>query len=288
MRNDKAIKEKEVHDKKKKDKPAEGSGITTLLVPETIAELVALKLKGELQSLNNRLRDLEAALILQGEKITVALKSLEASVLANSSHSGPCTQDAPVMEDFTRERCDSERSNIHPSTANPPPPVMTDPDNHPLCTVTGSTVHPQPFSSRTFQQPPPSFKPILKAPSLAISNEEFIQNLTQSINAQASEPSRFSGSFTVIPNSCPLSLAPPTVSTLPVSSLPVPEDNYLSHVDEFNSSTVLGGNNKAIELLLSVSPTFSLGLIQEDQMADHEPDYLKDPFVDDQVHLPTG
>ncbi|ESQ44612.1 hypothetical protein EUTSA_v10003372mg [Eutrema salsugineum] len=157
--------------------------------------------------------------------------------------------------------------NTQPSAPNRRSHVHSDLDNQPISMEAGleagNTAPSQPLPSPAPQQPAPSFNPISKAPGLTMSKEEFIRNLTQSINAQGTESSCFSGSFSAIPKSGSHPNPATFATTLPVGSQPIPE----------------------MDLLLSVSPTFFLGLTQENQSVDHEPDYLNAAFPDDPVQL---
>ncbi|ESQ34672.1 hypothetical protein EUTSA_v10009967mg [Eutrema salsugineum] len=206
MRSEKALKEKEIRDKKKIIKSA--------MDPHSL-------------SLNNRLRDVEVAVLLHEGKLSQVIsgffKSMEASIVRAITDSiGSASTKAPSVFE-TRHESDFQNQRSHPSSPTCPSQTQNRRETHEFTGVPSEAVYPQQIDSRQSQSAPTSINltQYSKAPSLAISDEEFIRGITQSINATG-------------------------------------------------------------DLLLSVSPSFSLGLTQDGKKnsgipyAEEEPDYLND------------
>ncbi|XP_024009273.1 uncharacterized protein LOC18013688 [Eutrema salsugineum] len=144
------------------------------------------------------------------------------------------------------------------------------------------------FNCGSHPPPNPLFQPtatvpthMQKAPSLAMSNEDFIRSLTQSINAQAKDSSPFSCGFPV--NHVSQSHPTPPDSNMASQDLPTqPAEIDPKHP----SCNAIGGSTKAMDLLLSVSPSFSLDLTQDEQFVAQKSDDINDNVSDNDEVLP--
>ncbi|ESQ36982.1 hypothetical protein EUTSA_v10002975mg [Eutrema salsugineum] len=195
MRTDKAQKEKEAKDKKKKDKTGDCSSFFATVDQEGIAELVLDKLKPELQSFSNSI----------SEYVRQAPNSAELG--------DPPTRQCVPESDNQHQAPSIHSSGVKSGVYNVPNPKTS-------------------FNCGSHPPPNPLFQPtatvpthMQKAPSLAMSNEDFIRSLTQSINAQ-------------------------------------------------------------MDLLLSVSPSFSLDLTQDEQFVAQKSDDINDNVSDNDEVLP--
>ncbi|XP_024014902.1 uncharacterized protein LOC112088838 [Eutrema salsugineum] len=268
MRMEKAQKEKEAKDKKKKDKSAESSAPVVHLELDSIADLVADKLKVELQSFNNRLKDLEPAVLMQDTKfpevISGSLNFLQNAVIES-------------INGYLNRR-DATRGSDKPVHFNSPhsPPnirsgVETKVDNPPV-SVTPIVLGFSPSKPKSVSQPlVPTFNHLPKPTPLAMSDDEFLRSLTQSINSQANDPSRIGGDKPINPsvyspsNPMMTSKALGGETTQPVEQCGLKQSVLNSLPDD-----MLRGNTKAMDLLISVSPSFSLGFTQEDKREELE------------------
>ncbi|XP_024016312.1 uncharacterized protein LOC112089787 [Eutrema salsugineum] len=278
MRSEKALKEKETKDKKKKDKTAESSSTSVSLDQDAIADLVVDKLKSELQSFNNRLRDLEASVLLQDGKIvqaiTAAFKSFHDSIVRSISQQHRVTHGVSEERGFPTHFDDDNTVTQHPPSSVSPTATVADSGTEHVFIDT--SIGHQSVSVSTIQTQSASYRSsaLNKPPPLAMSNDEFLRQLTQSINAQSQDVSRFSTGLAGI-NVPQCQTNPMVSSTVIVSTNPVTAENYafqpspqnqlVLYDNQANHQSVNGiGSTKAMDLLLSVSPSFSLGLTQDD------------------------
>ncbi|XP_024010301.1 uncharacterized protein LOC112085328 [Eutrema salsugineum] len=287
MRTDKVPKEKESKDKKKKDKTADSSFTSSLIDQDAIADLVVDKLKPKLQCFNSRLGGLEAYVILLERKIvqsiTGAFKSFQDSIMQSISQPVRHTPVMAEVRDLPTRTIGDNNVNQHPFSSIHPSATASDVDGETVwksaskCgrseSVTTIQTHGRSESVTTIQTHSVLSGSTLltKAPALAMSNDEFLRNLIQSINAQLSgkEASDFSSGFNGNHNSQSQAI-PPVFSTSTIGPMSTPADRA----------------GPIMDLLLSVSPSFSLGLTQEDQLVNPVPEISKGNVSENDVAPP--